>query len=47
VTFGKEDVNGMRIIDELVTLYDISQTCPYTLQAVAQPDCRATKFKPV
>ena len=37
----------MRINDELVTLYNSSQTCPYTLQTVAQPDCCATKFKPV
>jgi len=38
---------SMRINDEMVTWYSSSQTCLYTLQTVAQPDCCATKFKPV
>jgi hypothetical protein len=36
VTFWKEDVNGMRISDELVTWYSSSQTSPYTLQTIVQ-----------
>jgi hypothetical protein len=37
----------MKINDELVTWYNSSQTCPYTLQTVVQPDCCTTKFKPI
>jgi hypothetical protein len=33
--------------DELVTWYNSTQTCPWKLQTAAQPDCCATKFKPV
>jgi hypothetical protein len=47
VTFGKEDANGMRINDEQVMRYNSLLTFPYTLQTVAQPDCCATKFKPL
>ena len=39
-------MNSKRINGELVTWYNSSQTCPYTLQTAAQPDCCATKFKP-
>ena len=38
--------HGNLINDELVTWYISSQTCPHTLQIVAQRDCCATKFKP-
>ena len=37
----------MRINDEPVTGCSSSQTCPYTLQTVAQPDSCATKLKHV
>jgi len=37
----------MRINGEVVMWYNSLQTCPYTLQIVAQPGCCATKFKPV
>jgi hypothetical protein len=35
---NKEDGNGMRIDDEMVTCFSSSQTCPYVLQTTAYPD---------
>jgi hypothetical protein len=44
----REDTSMIEVISpKQVTWYSSSQTCPYTLQTVAQPDCCPTKFNPV
>jgi hypothetical protein len=43
----REDTSMREAISlKWVTWYNSSQTCPYTLQNVPQPDCCITKFKP-